>query len=147
MEELWQLKGTVQSLQRQICNIIDTIDNQKVTTLRNNFVAGETISGGCAVWVDINKQIYLFDITNPYHYDKYVGIAETGTNTGCICSVVTDGVSAIMSSGWTAGKLYYIGSNSYLSENIPTSGLLKAVGVGIDNNTILINNSLDVIII
>lgn len=110
--------------------------------------AGETISGSKAVMIDTDTRIYLFDITNPYHYDKYVGVAETSANEGNPVTVITEGKSVLIGSGWLPGKAYYITSDSTLSTTLPPAGTFwKRVGVGIDTDTIMINSFFEVVTI
>lgn len=146
MDDLCCVQNKLRSLQQQIFDLTAIINNYKAVSFREDFIAGETISGGKAVWIETDKRIYLVDITNAYHYTRYIGIAETGANAGTKCTVLIEGVTTIMGSGWVPGYPYYIGTNSYLTIIPPTSGLLKLVGVGIDTNTILINNQFDVLL-
>lgn len=96
------------------------------------------INGGRAVYLAADGKIYPFDITNSSHYDRFVGIAETSTVIGDYCTVVTHGVSTVVGSGWQMGIPYYIGANGFLSPNIPTVGLVKQIGVGINGERVLI---------
>lgn len=115
------------------------VQNAKPTNrLTKKFIAGEIINGGRVVYVNTDEKIYPFDITNPFHYDKYVGVAETSTNSGDVCTVVTYGITMLIGSGWKAGWSYYINSEGFLTDTPPEIGLVKQIGVGVNNDKILI---------
>lgn len=109
-------------------------------SLSKNFIAGENINAGRAVMVDTNKKIYLFDILNAYHYDKYIGISSTSVLSGEDCTVIITGANTTLGPGWGAGKAYYISTGGVLSEIVPSLGLVKQVAVGYDTNTIMIKD-------
>jgi len=123
---------------RQQINQLSSQILKSSTTVRTNYIAGAMINGGKAVYVDVDKKVYPFDISNPYHYSRYAGIAETSAYTNAPVSVVSDGPSKIIGSGWQAGAPYVIGADGFLTTTVPASGLIKQVGVGIDNDTILL---------
>lgn len=108
-------------------------------------VAGATINGGKAVMQDPDGEIYPFDIENPFHYGKYLGVAETAATIGNEATIIISGVSNYIGSGWSAGISYYIGSNGLLTHIPPTTGLLIRVGVGIDTDKIAIIPNINVI--
>lgn len=108
------------------------------SSVNRKMEVGVVINGGKAVMCDTDGKIYPFNIANPYHYDKYIGVAQTSTNYGDLCTVVISGENSLIGSGWTKGTPYYIGSTSFLTSTPPTSGWVQQVGVGIDENTILI---------
>lgn len=103
-----------------------------------NFVAGEDINGGKAVMIDTDGKVYLFDILNPYHYDKYLGISSTAVLAGQQCTIVTHGKNTTLGPGWLSGRPYYIATGGDLSTTPPSLGFLKQIGVGIDTDTIMI---------
>lgn len=106
--------------------------------LTKQFRAGVVINGGRAVCLSTDNAIYPFDINDSWCFDRFVGVAETSTNTNDICTVVTYGISHVIGSGWVAGTPYYISDNGYLTPTPPEIGLLFQVGIGIDGERILI---------
>lgn len=98
--------------------------------------AGETINGGRALILSDDGKAYGFDINNPSHYDKYIGVAETAALQNGQTQVVSYGQSNYIGSDWIPGKAYYIGSSGFLVDTPPNQGLVKQVGVGINNTTI-----------
>lgn len=118
-----------------------------VGTVKKNFIAGVIINGGKALIMDIDGKVYPFDITDESHYDKYVGIAETAANQDDICTVVINGEVKTLGSGWLVGIPYYIAATSFLSSTPPSTGIVKQIGVGISNDTILITNGTELIAI
>lgn len=103
---------------------------------KQRFTAGTIINGGKAVFVDTDGLLYPFDITNPLHYGKCLGVAEQSVVLGDICSVVTSGKSNLIGSGWISGVAYYIDSTGFLTTTPPIAGWLQQVAVGIDTEII-----------
>lgn len=106
--------------------------------LTKKFQAGAIINGGRAVYLNNDNLIYPFDINDSWCFDRFVGIAETSTIIGDVCTVVTWGVSHVIGSGWTPGTPYYINDNGYLSPDAPTIGLVLQAGIGIDGERLLV---------
>jgi hypothetical protein len=48
-------------------------------------------------------------------------------------------------SGWQPGIVYYAGVSGLLTATPPANGILKVVGVGVATDTVLINNSFEVL--
>ncbi len=113
-------------------------NSKQLNRLTKQFVAGTVINGGRAVYLHSDNKIYPFDINNEWCFDRFVGIAETSTNAGDVCVVVTYGVSHVVGSGWVAGVPYYVNSSGYLASSPPEIGLVLQVGIGIDGERILI---------
>lgn len=137
----------ITEIQKQLYDLASVVSKQQIAAIKQNYFTGQTISGGMAVMIDVNKKVYPFDILNPYHYDKYLGIAETAGLNNTQISVITNGPSKVIGVGWQAGMPYYISNTSYLSNIPPLLGLMKQVGIGIDVNTLLINSSWEAILI
>lgn len=138
MDRCAQLSCQIQELQRQLYTLGNAILDQKISAVKQTYIAGVTISGGKAVYIDYDKKVYPFDILNPLCYNKYLGIAETAASIGQPIVIVTNGPSTVLGTGWQAGKEYYIGGDSFVTEIPPSSGYVKEVGIGIDNNTLLV---------
>lgn len=117
------------------------------TAIRKQYTAGEDINGGKAVIIDTDGKVYAMDITNSYHYQRYLGIAEQAVVTNDLVYVITHGEVNTLGSGWIAGMPYYISSTGFLSSTPPTSGNCRQVGVGIDNNKINIGTFSNYILI
>lgn len=107
-------------------------------TITKSFTAGQIINGGKAVRVDTDGKLYLFDINNPSHYGKYVGIAQQSSIVDDPCEVVLRGKAAFGGSGWVAGQDYYIDSTGLLTATPPSTGLVKRVAVGITTDEIVV---------
>ena len=105
-------------------------------TLRKQYTAGEDINGGKAVIIDTDGKVYSMDITDPSHYQRYLGITEQAVVTNDLVYVITHGEVNTLGSGWIAGMPYYISSTGFLSSTPPTSGNCRQVGVGVDNDKI-----------
>lgn len=116
----------------------DPLITSSSDSLIRKFTAGEDINGGRAVMIDTDAKIYLFDISNPYHYDKYLGISSTSVLSGEDCTVVINGKNNTLGPGWLPGRPYYIAAGGNLSTTPPSVGFLKQVAVGIDTDTIMI---------
>jgi hypothetical protein len=115
--------------------------------LKVQYPAGAIINGGKAVMIDTDGKIYPFDISDPYHYDKYLGIAQTSTIVDDLCTVVITGKVTALGQSWVAGTPYYIASTSFLSSTPPVSGFTKQVGIGVDVDTIIILGGVEFIVI
>src|SRR5688572_17701912 len=112
----------------------------KNSVVKKTFTAGAVINGGKAVMIDTDGKIYPFDITNNYHFDKFIGIAETAALIGNPCVVVTQGEIQSVGAGWTPGVAYYIGASGILTNIPPVSpAWVKQVGIGIDTDKIILN--------
>lgn len=109
----------------------------RINRLTKRFYAGENIAKGRAMYVATDGKIYHVDITDSSKVDRYVGIAEESGGPGTIITVCTHGLSLVGGSGWSAGILYYIGSNGFLTSSVP-SGNIRKVGVGVDPDRILL---------
>lgn len=107
--------------------------------------AGENISGGMACVILSDGLAHKYDILNESHYGKTVGIAKTAAATATIFQLCIFGVIIESGAGWTAGNVYYVGSNGILTATAPTSGNIKIMGVGIATDQLFINNNLEVI--
>lgn len=106
------------------------------TTVKKQYIAGEDINGGKAVMIDTDGRVYAMDITNTYHYQRYLGIAEHAVVTNDLLYVVTHGEANTLGSSWVAGEPYYISSTGFLSNTPPTVGNCRQVGVGVDSDHI-----------
>lgn len=113
----------------------------------DTYTAGEVISGGKALIMDTDTKVYNMDITNGYHYDKYIGIAAQAAIANDPVKVVTQGKTDVLGSGWIAGNPYYISSTGYLSNTPPVVGFTKQVGVGVNVDIINLVNYTEVIAI
>ena len=138
-----QLILRIAEIQKQLYDLAAIVAKQ----VKQPYLTGTTVSGGMAVMIDVDKKVYPFDITNPYHYDKYLGIAEQGGIPNTYISIVISGLANFPGQGWTPGTPYYIGTTSYLIPTPPTVGLLKQIGVGIDSNVIIVNPSWEAVLI
>lgn len=141
------LNDRIKQLQQQLYDLAAIVAKQQIPAIKQTYIAGTVINGGKAVIVDVDKRIYPFDISNPYHYDKYLGIAEGGGSFMDQIVVVTQGVSKVIGTGWHPGMGYYIGGNSFLTSIPPLIGMVKQVAVGVDDNTIIVNNEVEAIAI
>lgn len=110
----------------------------RINRLTKRFYAGENIARGRAMYVDNDSRIYHVDIMDESTVDRFVGIAEEDGTTGAVITVCTHGLSQVGGSGWSAGTLYYIGSNGFLTSTEPVSGIVRKVGVGVDPDRILL---------
>lgn len=110
----------------------------RINRLTKRFYAGENIARGRAMYVDTDSRIYHVDISDPTTVDRFVGVAEEDGGPGSIITVCTHGLSQVGGSGWSAGLLYYIGSNGFLTTIEPVSGTIRKVGVGVDPDRILL---------
>jgi hypothetical protein len=112
--------------------------------IKKTFPAGATVSSGMALMIDVDGKAYPFDILNSYHYNKYLGVADTAALIDQPCEVVIDGTVTNPGTGWVAGNGYYIGPTSFPSPTPPVAGLVKQIGVGIATDSILLNGGIDV---
>jgi hypothetical protein len=146
MDRCAQLSCQIQELQRQLYQLGNAILSQSIASVKQTYIAAQTISGGKAVIIDVDGKIYAFDILNPYHYDKYLGIAETGSTLGTPIVIVTNGPTTLVGTGWLPGVQYYIGGDSFLTSVPPVSGFVKIVGIGINTNVLLVESGVGVIV-
>ena len=102
-------------------------------------IAGETINGGKAVFVDTDGLLYIVDITNPSHYEKCVGIAIQSVIAGDSCNIITSGYTSLLGSGWLPGEIYYISLTGLLTAIPPVIGWCQKIAMGINNDIISIN--------
>ena len=110
-----------------------------------NVVAGETISGGKAVVIDMNGKAYVFNIANEAHYGKSCGIAKQSALLNESFDVITTGIAYEAGSGWGAGVAYYVSSTGLLTATPPANGITKLIAVGVASDSVLINNTMEVI--
>lgn len=103
--------------------------------------AGETVSGGKAVIVDDLIRAWVFDINNEAHSEEYVGIANHAALVGESLAVTVWGKLKEVGSGWRKGTNYWIGANGVLGVTAPSHGVIFPIAIGIDTDTILINNT------
>lgn len=111
------------------------------------YTAGEILSGGVAVIMDTDAKVYKMDITNSYHWYRYIGITTQAAILNDPINVITSGVTTLLGSGWIAGAPYYISSTGVLSTTNPSPGFCKQVGVGINIDMINIVNYSEYILI
>jgi hypothetical protein len=142
---LHQLNCRINELQTQLYQLSAAILSQRISSVKQTYIAGAIINGGKAVMIDVDKKVYPFDILNPYHYDKFLGIAETAASAGQPVVIVTNGPSNVIGTGWGPGVGYYIGFSGFLTNIPPSYGLVKQVAVGIDVNTIIVQNVVEFI--
>lgn len=119
-----------------------TLSNQTV-----ELVAGEVISGGKAVIINVDGKVYVYDITNENHYGKSCGIAKQAALAGEALEVFTGGVAYEAGSGWLAGIIYYVSATGILTTVAPAAGLIKIMGVGVGADKVLLNGVLELITI
>lgn len=135
----------IQNMQTQLYQLGNQVLSQKISAVKQTYIAGVTISGGKAVIIDVDKKVYPFDILNPYHYDKFLGVAESAASLGQPIVIVTNGPSTVIGTGWMPGKQYYIGGDSFLTEIAPSSGYVKLVGIGVDTNVLIVESGYGVV--
>jgi hypothetical protein len=133
-----QLICRVAEIQKQLYDLAAIVAKQQILALKQNYFTGAVVSGGMVVMIDTDRKVYPFDITNPYHFDKYLGVALQAGIPNTQISVITQGPGTFPGVGWLPGMPYYIGSTSFLTSVPPTLGVLKQVSVGIDTNTIIV---------
>lgn len=109
------------------------------SVVKQDYVSGEAIDAGQAVFVDTDGLLYIMDITNPTHYGKCIGVAESTVIAGIACVVITHGYTAQIGSGWTAGDIYYIDTTAFLVNTPPIIGWSQQIGVGVDTDIISID--------
>lgn len=114
------------------------------SSIKKDYIAGETINGGKAVMMDSDALIYVFDINNSSHFGKCIGVAEQSVISGDLCTIVGQGVSSLIGSGWTAGSKYYISSTGFLSSTSPILGWCQIVAIGVDTNIISVQLQLGI---
>lgn len=113
----------------------------------STYTAGEILSGGVAVIMDTDGKVYKMDITNSYHWDKYIGVTTQAAISNDPINVITCGVTTLLGSGWAPGVPYYISPTGSLASTAPSVGFCKQLGVGVDTNKINIINYSDYILI
>lgn len=113
----------------------------------STYTAGEILSGGVAVIMDTDAKVYKMDITNSYHWDKYIGVTTQAAIANDPINVITCGVTTLLGSGWAPGTPYYISASGTLATTNPSPGFCKQVGVGIDTDKINIVNYSELILI
>ena len=119
-------------------------------TLTGEFIkiAGENISSGMAVVIETDGLVYRYDIFNYNHAGLSCGIAKTsGIFTETITLKIVGNILTEVGSGWLAGKSYFVGVNSLLTVSAPLIGVVKKIGTGIANDTIIIENYTEHILI
>lgn len=105
-----------------------------------SYTAGEAINGGRALYMNADGKVYHLDITDPATYLLYVGIATHAAVLNDPIDVISQGKTELIGSGWLPGQRYWIAASGFLATTPPVTGLSKAVGVGIDTDTINIIN-------
>lgn len=100
------------------------------------YTAGEVINGGKALYMNADGKVYHLDITDPSTYLQYIGIASQSAILNDPVNVVVQGKTQVLGSGWIAGQRYWIAATGFLATTPPATGLAKAVGVGVDADTI-----------
>lgn len=112
--------------------------NVRINRLTKRFYAGENVAKGRAMYIETDNKIYHVDITDSEKVSKFVGVAEEDGIPGDIITVCTYGLSLIGGSGYSAGIVYYVGTNGFLTSIEPVLGSVVKVGVGVDSDRILI---------
>lgn len=106
-------------------------------------LAGEIINGGCALMLNSDNKVYKFDINNPSHAGKFVGMSDRAVVQNESCPVTVTGVYENDMIGYVPGTRYYISATSILTSTPPTTGILHCVGVGAGVRKVLLNNDLE----
>lgn len=120
------------------------VSSSSSTISTKSFIAGTAISSGKVLIIETDGKVYPFDVNNPDHFDKYLGVAYTAATIGNSCDVVMEGIVNVSGTGWIAGVSYYIAASSLPTSIPPISGLVKEIGVGVENDSILLNGVLEV---
>ena len=106
--------------------------------------SAENISSAMVVVVGQDGFAYKYDITNPNHSGLTCGITNTSATTGQTIKItLPSNIITDVGSGWSAGKSYYVATNSLLSETAPTTGIVKKIATGIRTDTVLIDNYIE----
>jgi hypothetical protein len=106
-----------------------------------NKTAGENISSGMAVVIWTDNLVYKYNISNLNHAGLSCGISKTSALTGETLTIVyPENILTEVGSGWSAGKSYFIASNSLLTITPPSSGISKKIATGIGIDTVIVNN-------
>jgi hypothetical protein len=98
--------------------------------------AGEYIERGSACIIETNGNVYLFDITDPSHNFKYVGVAYNTCSQGQIVDIVQEGFLGWSGAPYQKGVVYYVGSDSKLTATPPVTGLVKQIGIGLPSTVV-----------
>lgn len=69
---------------------------------------------------------------------------QTGVS-GATITVAFGGIAQVPGSGWQPGITYYIGPDGIPTTIVPTSGIVKDIGVGLEVDTLFIHNKVEVI--
>jgi hypothetical protein len=107
--------------------------------------AGESISGGKVVTVGDDGKVYVFNPLNENHYGKMCGIAKQAAAVGSELEIYFSGEALEVGSGWKAGVVYFIGANGLLTSIPPATGIIKMMGLGVADDTVLITNVFEIL--
>lgn len=102
--------------------------------------AGENIHGGVAVYIGSDGQVYEYTSDNIDAREQYLGLAATAALAGGLVNVVPSGIFINQGAGYQSGGTYYASPTAYPSLQPPTTGLVRVLGVGIDNNKIMLKD-------
>jgi hypothetical protein len=124
-----------------ILNQIDSITIGGGASLEITKLAGESISSQMVVILDTDNKIYKYDITDPSHYGKCIGISKTAAsiNTNITVSLVGSEITSA-GSGWLVGETYFVSATSLLTVTPPTTGILKRIALGTATDRVQIVN-------
>lgn len=140
-----ETRGYVNAL--TLANYYKWSNVDKSKAVGDTYTAGEVINGGKALIMDTDSKVYMMDITNPAHYERYIGISAQSAIANDPIKVVSQGKTDVLGSGWLPGVAYYIDATGYLSATPPAVGFTKKVGVGVDNDIIALVNGTEFITI
>jgi len=103
-----------------------------------HFIAGEQIIAPSVVVVT-NGLAYKYQQSNANSYDTKIGVAVTNANISQDVSVVMMGKANVQGS-FTQNTVYYAGANGTLVTTAPSSsGVSLQIGVGINNDNLLVD--------
>lgn len=115
-------------------------NNYTLNRITKDFLFGETIHSGQAVYINTDGKIYKVDPSISFHTDRYIGVLEKYGSNSSIGRVVLSGLSTTTPT-YINGSIYYIASDSYLTTTTPISGNIIKVGIGTSQGIIIVSSS------
>ncbi len=91
-------------------------------------LAGEALGGQRGVIVGNDNKVYYADQSNPIHFNRILGITTGAVAQDDPASVRVGGVMTEPSWNWSLDRFIYLGRHGLLTQVIPATGFLIAVG-------------------
>lgn len=107
-------------------------------------VAGENLSAGRAV-VKLDGLAYYYQPSEATHAGKVVGITRTSGSLGASVTISSSGRITDASFAGLENQVLWVGADGELQTSIPLTGNVQKAGIGIGNNQVFIDFSIQII--